>query len=679
MTASPDRPIIIRLSSQQVEQAELLAGLEAWLQLGLLSDEQVKQLGAEHLTCALPEPIAVHSDLATEPTSRQPLERVAVPNRGDFADAMPASRQSDRSQRAAPSRQSAAPSRLERWFQAFMAEISVIWLLFLGVFLVVVSSGVLAASQWQNFSAVGQYGILFAYTLAFFAAGFWTGQRESLHLTARMLQITTLLIIPINFWMMDGLGLWQTPTGIVTAPIAALSLTVLLLLLFRANPALIPRQHLKVSTLNYIILCWLHWGWAISPIPLVATYIGTVSTAALMAIQTSIAPSATLLAAATLLLIGRTTLIAQIPIAQLGLALGLCGWVFCWVTRPHALLPHPLPPNVPPDTPPDAITGAQRDRSLWTFTGAGLLGLGWFVSVGSSTPFQAFAVSSLALWLLFDRLQNRRGSTLTALLLVGLQTYILLWRLFPATIQQTIVSTATNLLGNAAMPFVLLGLAFFPYLWFSLALARHFRPVEPPSRSVPLSLSRQAECFAFVLGIVMTLVSLLNPGVRSLNLLLSALTLGWVIHNRMRNGAIVPPALIYLAHGAAVAALLSGIDWAFPVLSAIGWVRILLLVMMAEWLLCIRLRHSQWQKSAWHMGLGLAGLSYAVLMPAYVGVVSPEASYQNLVWLAVPVLLMVLSRVRSFFAVPLAAWFSVGALGLHLFLIGTLNSRFAHF
>ena len=46
--------------------------------------------------------------------------------------------------------------------QSLGEELSVRWLLFLGVFLVVLSSGVLAASQWERFPAVGQYGVLFA-------------------------------------------------------------------------------------------------------------------------------------------------------------------------------------------------------------------------------------------------------------------------------------------------------------------------------------------------------------------------------------------------------------------------------------------------------------------------------------------------------------------------------------
>ncbi|WP_416675021.1 hypothetical protein [Egbenema bharatensis] len=641
MTAQPDRPITIHLSPRQAEQAEFLTGLEAWLQLGLLSDAQVRQLCQEHLTCAVPEsegiPGEAESPLSQPSVSSPALAAVREEDseEPDFSD-----RARVRSSRRSP----LAADRLERWFQAFMAEISVIWLLFLGVFLVVVSSGVLAASQWQNFPPIGQYGILLTYTLAFFGAGIWTGRRETLRLTARMLQITTLLIIPINFWMIDGLNLWQTLPGGTVALIAGLILSGLTIFLLRSPLALIPRHALKLVTLNYLVLCWLHWGWSFSSFPLVATYIGTVSTAVLMAIQAPIAPAATILAAATLLLIGRATLLSQVPIAQLGLALGLCGWVFCWVRRPSSSV--------------DAVAGARRDRSLWGFAGVGLLGLGWLVSVGESPPLQAFAVSGLGLWLLFDRLQRtERGSTLTALLLVGLQTYGLLWRILPMGVQTAILTTATQLLGDTAQPFVLLGLAFFPYLWLCLRLT-------------PSTLTRQTEWFALVWGGSMTLISLLNPGVRSLNLLLSALTLGGVIRKR----AIVPAMLIYLAHGTALAAVLSGIDWGFPALSPIAWARTLLVLMAIEWLWCLTLEDSWWRRSAWHLGLGLAGLSYTLLLPTYIGVVSAIESYQNLIWLSVPVLLTGLSRLQRFWLPSLAAWFSIGALGLHLGLIGTLDS-----
>ena len=190
MASSGDRSVILRLSVQQLSQPNLLAGLEAWKQLGLLSDRDILQFAEEYLICLAPSQV---------PAASSPVAPIFA---DDFAPIAPPRPRANPSPEPIPIPVAAAvqpPSLITRTLQSFMAEVSVIWLLFLGVFLVVVSSGVLAASQWQNFSTVGQYGILFAYTLAFAAVGIWIGRRSQLQLTARMLQIATLLIIPVNF------------------------------------------------------------------------------------------------------------------------------------------------------------------------------------------------------------------------------------------------------------------------------------------------------------------------------------------------------------------------------------------------------------------------------------------------------------------------------------------------
>jgi hypothetical protein len=117
------------------------------------------------------------------------------------------------------------------------------------------------------------------------------------------------------------------------------------------------------------------------------------------------------LTAALLLLLGRAVLAAQVPISQLGLALGICGWLFCWLTRRNAT------------------------SDGWTVAGTSLLIAGWAITIAANPPWQAFAISSLGLWLLADRLRRQATPTsLTALLLLGLQTYGLLWRLLPGNV-----------------------------------------------------------------------------------------------------------------------------------------------------------------------------------------------------------------------------------------------------
>ncbi|GAB4376538.1 MAG: hypothetical protein Kow00121_23800 [Elainellaceae cyanobacterium] len=678
MTTPSDRPIVIRLSAHEAERANLLEGLDTWLRLGLLSDAQVRQICAERLVCAVPTPI----------TAAPVSEPVTSAASSDFADAIAAPS-------PAPARPVTAQRPIEHLLNRFMAEISVIWLLFLGVFLVVVSSGVLAASQWQNFSPTGQYGILFTYTLAFFAVGLWANRRLNLRLTAQMLQVATLLIIPVNFWMMDQLRLWQTAIGLVFQGIAALSLTAITVLLLRPNSRLLrSTSNRLLAILNCIGLSWLHWGWSLANLPLVATYIGTIGTAFLLFWQSrqelraevsrelragtsqgneiegpnssALPPTSTFFAPATiviclsaLLLIGRALLLANIPFEQLGLAFGVCGWLWIWLTRSTSQVP-------------------QRDQalSLWTGIGTVLMLLGWTVSVAANPPWQALFVSGLGIWLLLDHLWRlQQPGTLIALFLVGLQAYTLVWRVFPVSWQTAILATATQWFGQTSLPIALLGLAGIPYLWFTLAIAtrlhqssdaRSQAESSDASRTIhSLPLYQQTELLALIFGVILTSLSLFNPGLRSLNLLFSALTLAWVLRQRSQ----VPTALIYLTHLVALGTILSGIDWFQPDLPEGIWAAILLGIMVLEWGLCLWGNQPQWQQSAWHIGLGLAGCSYVLLWPPLFG-----NSYRNLVWLIAPASLSGLAWLRRSPYTLVAAWVSTAALIAQLLLLSTLNT-----
>jgi hypothetical protein len=682
MVDQPDRSIIIRLSPEQLEQADFLQGLESWLQLGLLSDRQVRQVCQQYLTCSLADstiPVSF-SEPAQSPT---PSEPIAAATRLEFAeeteeDFAPA----DRDFANAASTRSATPTtRFSRSLQAFMSEISVIWLLFLGVFLVVVSSGVLAVSQWQNVSPVGQYGILLTYTLIFFGVGRWAAQRSNLRLTARMLQIATLLIIPVNFWMIDGLQLRRSAAGIIVGTIAVLLLSGVTGWLWRPRSHLLPSQRPRLVAINSLGLSWLQLGWAVAGIPLIAAYAGTIGTAVLLvwvdrpptpapsppdAPDRSRSPAPLILAFSTLLLIGRAVFAAQVPFRQLGLALGICGWVLCWLSRP-------------PVATPTATTA--RANLPWARIGSLLLLAGWGVSVLATPPWQAIAISGLALWLLVDRLRMvGRSSLLLLLFIVGLQAYMLIWRLFPVAVQQAVIATMQQVVGNAAMPDVLLALAGFPYLWLTLALASWLRrqgsrPIaEPIAETIAetpspanFRLAQQAETIAFILGLAMAILSLLNPGVRSLYLVLATGTLLWLVYQRTSAAA----AQIYLTHLAGLIAIISSVDWQLPNLSQMTWAQILLGLMAIEWGVSLGDRDSPWRQSAWFFGLGLAGLSYVALLPT--------ATNQALIWLMAPVLLTTLSRLRSFAQVRLAAWLSTIGLCAQLLLLHSLNGAILSF
>ena len=688
MVSPSDRPLILSLVVQS-EHPAILEGLDVWLRLGLLSDETVRQVCAAHFTCLLSESVAVRSR----------DDDFAIPN--DFA-----------SEEALVSAKAVTverpPSPIARGIQSFMAEVSVIWLLFLGVFMVVVSSGVLAATQWRNFSPVGQYGILFAYTLAFWAASVWTGRQASLRLTARMLQIATLLIIPVNFWMMDGFHLWQSGLGWVMVAIAALVLTGITVQLLKGGSRESGVGSWELPLGMAIALSWLHWGWGWSGFPLVATYVGTIgATIALVgqewmwgvgsrelgvgseesgvdsegieaqlredseSIDASASPlsppptphslplplTTITIAIATLLLVARAVLAAGVPINRLGLAVGICGWLLCWLGR------------------------RDVSRLGWQRSGAGLLVVGWLIAVTVTPPWQAIAISGLGLWLLADYLR-RSGQVayLPAGWLVGLQTLWLLWRAVPAGWQQHLIDGSIRLAGHEAMPFALLGLGCFPYVLLTVWLSERFRRWQKPA------LARQAEYLALGLGLVLTAVSLGNGWARSLNLVFSTLTLAAVLKGRARPDA----AFIYLTHGTVLAAIASLIHLWFPHLSQNTWAALLLIGTIVEWSLSASLllpprsslappaspaplspsassiplptSHSPlpiqiWQQTVWHAGLLLAAISYFILFSR----VLPEWTMWGLLsdvfgnavttwggmWLVTPIALTILGSRRD--------------------------------
>jgi hypothetical protein len=646
MAPQPDRSIRIEVKVT-ASQPELLEGLDNWLRLGLISDAQVKRISQVYLTCLLPESV------------------VTAPKPEDLVP--PAPGLSTLHGFETPIRETLRPSPLSRMWQSLIDELSVRWLLFLGVFLVVVSSAVLAATQWQRFPAVGQYSVLWAYTLIFWFGSYWAGQQSSLQLTAQTLRLITLLLVPVNFWAMDSFGLWHHPWEWLVVAIATFTLT--------ANAVLHPdmRSHpsrFTSDSLLLLLLSYLHWGWRLSGFPLIAVYIGMVGTAILLprrlgredrgrlsspdALSRTTTPqqddradsrigSAIVLYALTVLL-GRAIFIAQVPIAQLGLALGICGWLFARLA-------------VPPET---SQPPSLKSR-VWEWVGGSLILFGWLVSFTETVPWQATGVSGLGLLFFWSRLQRySRRRDLLAMFAIGLQAHWLIWQLVPVPWQQAIVTFATQLTNSENAPETLLSLALFPYLVGMVSLTNWLYC------ETRLKLARFAERLAFCLGLGLTLVSLTNPTLRSLNLLLSTLTLATVTYRwtPTRTG------LVYLTHIAGWLTLTSTIDGLFPNLSPTLWASVLLVGMVMEWLYSILpnyqlpipnsqlpipnsqfpIPNSQfpipnspiWQSSAWHLGFVLSGLSYVILWhQAYpYGIIDTPAHQQSmLLWLLTPLAL----------------------------------------
>jgi hypothetical protein len=338
--------------------------------------------------------------------------------------------------------------------------------------------------------------------------------------------------------------------------------------------------------------------------------------------------------------LGRAILAAQVPLSQLGLAFGICGWLFCWLTR--------------------RSDAANPISQAWTKIGMALLGLGWAVSVAGTPPWQAFAVSGIALWLLGDRLRWRhKPLLLITLLLLGLQTYLLLWRLLPISFQQTVLSTAVAWFGVDGMPIGLLGLAGFPYLWIMLTIAGGLRQRQS-------KLATLTDLLALGLGGILLVLSLNNPPVRAISLSLAAITLTTQLRHRP-----LAPGWLYGNHLLILVAIAAWINVIWAELDALAWARILLLGMAIEWSLSIG-APVIWRRSCWHFGLGMAGLSYFLLPNWLNGLLS--ITDQNLIWIVTPVLLTGLSRLRQFYQPRTAAWISAASLIAQLFLLNHVNA-----
>lgn len=630
---------------------ELLHGLDLWLRLGLISDAQVRHICQEFLVCR------VKLQPQTLPEAQQTLHPIVL----DQDDASPTAKK---------------PNVLAKMLQSLGEELSVRWLLFLGMFLVVVSSGVLAASQWEKFPPSGQYGVLLAYTLSFWGISFWTGRQPNLSLTTRALLIVTLLLVPVNFWAMDSFSLWQNPLNWIVVAIASIVLTALTALICNNRLFAINKPAGRLPLLNILGLSYLHWCWEIPGFPLIAVYLATLGTTIATIYQTynqqrQIAraqekqtdsrinlPSVVIIYALLVLLV-RALFIIRVDVQELGLAIGICGWLVAWsaqnlmrgAVNGEVRSNNPTSPSPPtPSTLP------------WELLAGFLLFFGWLVSVGTPFPWQATAVSGLSLWCLDRRLQLRgKSMDLAAIFVIGLETIWLGWELIPSQLQRFAIASATQLTHSQDAPWALLSVALFPYIIFMLMLTdKLYRTDKVESASFGATLT-------LLFGISLTVVSLVNPTLRSLNLLLSTMTLGSISQRRLPTRM----SLVYMTQIAGVLTLCSIIDRLLPNLNPQVWASILLAVAVAEWLLsCVG--NGVWQRSAWHMGLGLAVSSYALLWKnaesAWFGSGNGSENW-GLIWLITPMTLTCLAILgsknpASTIARPsLNGWLSVAALG----------------
>ncbi|MBD2108741.1 hypothetical protein [Nodosilinea sp. FACHB-13] len=656
-----DRDPIIRLQlNLSPDQPGLLEGLDTWLRLGLITDQQVRDLGQASLSCNwLPETAttadpkldtadAVNPFLESEAAwaaGEMPAPEVVPAGEApirDFVPAEPASRPRQprspwlRPRQSTP-RQAQGPSPTNLWLGRLMSELSVVWLLGLGVFLVVLSSAVLAATQWARFNAVGQYLVLLAYTLVFWAAGLWCHRRPNLQLTAKTLQMITLLLVPLNFWALDGLGVWRGG-GVLVGAIAAILLTLTALQVLRQQ------QSTPLEQANALGLAYLHTGWGLSSgwggVPLLAVYTGVLGTAAAMVYgqqQQGRAPglrwsTVAITAALGLLLARGLGVLDAEQLGQLGLAFGLYGATWVWLGQ-RRLVPQPQR-EASLEVSPGAESSADRTSRWGIAAGRGLLWWGWLLAI-IDWLIQAFGIGLLGLALRIQALGKlgKRRDLLIAYT-IAVQLGFVGWEMLPLSLRQSMLAPLARLDEFAAGTWPLLGISLFPYVVGMVALADWYRQRDK------LKLGQFSDGIALSSNFVLTLISLASGPVLVVNLIASTIT---TLVVTLRRSSLAQWRIV-VTYGLALGSIVAAIGDRWPNLPLSYWVVVIVALATVALVLSKALR-ALWGSTAWLYGIGLSALSYALLWADLI-----DSGWQvssSWVGVVIPLVLLLIGRYRA--------------------------------
>jgi hypothetical protein len=550
------------------------------------------------------------------------------------------------------------PVRAQQIWQNLKDELSVRWLLFLGVFLVILSSGVLAATQWSRFPAWGQYGLLWLYTIGFWVVGGWARRQDGLRLTANTLQIVTLLLIPVNFWAIDSFGLWQQPLGLIAAIGGGIGLAGIVYLQHRQDRGRINADRSGWLLATYIGLSCLHLGWQIPHWSAIAIYIGAIGVAiVLQKMRQFEGGSLAIYGLGTLLL--RGLFVAHLPPYTFGLAIGIVGWLFTqWGLQKYRRLlrlrriSHLYAASTRTARYEMTLTELA---GLYQKIGASLLALGWLVGIGDlvsvpkNSSWQAVSVSGLALVWIWQRLQiDRRDRDAIALFVVGLQTYIIsnfLW-----------TPLATGFIFAKILPFLFLlfgenywvagSLLVFPYLLLWVWITNRFW------QKGWHSLARTGELLILGTGALLPLINIGTP----LSLLLDLLASTAILAHLTLRYLPVKASYIYLTHLCGLASIFAALayrwDWWISIASnfikvsghnsqvldlSVLAIASTILTVGELWLSArpVRRESDGWQRSSWHIGLGLAIATYACFLT--IATFPAARSVLPIWWLLVPI------------------------------------------
>jgi hypothetical protein len=581
------------------------------------------------------------------------------------------------------------PSPIQTIWRTLKDELSVRWLLFLGVFLVVLSSGVLAATQWSRFPAWGQYGLLWLYSIGFWVVGGWARRQEGLGLTASTLQLVTILLIPVNFWAIDSFGLFRQPLELVTVVVAGVSLVGIAYLYWRGS---VENQRLKPTRTNsrwllgaYVVLSLLHLGWQMPYWSTIGIYIGAIGSVVVLQKVRRIEGGALVIYGLGILLV-RGLFVAHLPIYTFGLAIGIVGWLFAqWslqkdrqLARLNRKIERQLPLRVTRYR--GTLTEVVR---LYRGIGVSLLLLGWLLGLGDlvsapkSSSWQAFGVSCLALVWIWQRLrkdwQNRE---VVVLFLIGLETYIVssfLWA--PLSTGAIFAKLSPFLLLVFGQNYLIAGsLLIFPYLLGWVWLTGWFHRQEKASAY------QIGESLLLATGALLPIVNISNPLSLLIDLLVSTAILAYLTVR-------YPPirsTYIYLTHICGLVTIFAAIsyraEWCRSIFSNfVSGDSVLDLTVLAIALSILTIgelwfsaqpvgrKSDPWRRSSWHVGWVLAALTYVCF--ATLATFPTARIISPLWWLLVPIAFTYIATRKPPIQpwqlqhqIP-AAWFGIAGLG----------------
>lgn len=149
-------------------------------------------------------------------------------------------------------------SFLERFVNSFFHQSNIRWMLVIGAAIVFASSLMLVTHQWSSWPVAIKYLTIVAYTCATYVFAEFSRRRLGLQATASVMQVLTLLLLPIPFLSLHWLGApdWMGAAGnALQAALLILPTAALTWFISKRVFEHLLRGHQRTFHLSYCLLC----------------------------------------------------------------------------------------------------------------------------------------------------------------------------------------------------------------------------------------------------------------------------------------------------------------------------------------------------------------------------------------------------------------------------------------